>query len=193
MMMMEGALDLIMSLKVFVTVGVCVCLSFFVALWRQVSNAAGSSTRSKSAFLVVLGDIGRSPRMNYHCLSLAKHGYWVTIIGYQGVSAFFDFDNSNPYPYWFDGLGYVLGFVLESKLMDEMTANGRIRVVALPAYPKFMQSKCLFSIYLSFSSIQVGNENLSEAFLVWSIKLVLVWCSTLSKRFFSRCRSSMRS
>ena len=34
--------------------------------------------------VVVLGDIGRSPRMQYHALSIAKHGGRVFLIGYQG-------------------------------------------------------------------------------------------------------------
>jgi beta-1,4-mannosyltransferase len=34
--------------------------------------------------IVVLGDIGRSPRMQYHALSIAKYGGKVFLIGYQG-------------------------------------------------------------------------------------------------------------
>lgn len=34
--------------------------------------------------VLVLGDIGRSPRMQYHALSLSKHGYTVTFVGYLG-------------------------------------------------------------------------------------------------------------
>lgn len=34
--------------------------------------------------VLVLGDIGRSPRMQYHALSIAKHGGFVELIGYQG-------------------------------------------------------------------------------------------------------------
>ena len=34
--------------------------------------------------VVVLGDIGRSPRMQYHALSAAKHGAPVHLIGYAG-------------------------------------------------------------------------------------------------------------
>lgn len=36
----------------------------------------------KVATVVVVGDIGRSPRMQYHCCSLLKHGYKVNIVGY---------------------------------------------------------------------------------------------------------------
>lgn len=34
--------------------------------------------------VLVLGDVGRSPRMQYHALSLSKHGYTVTFVGYLG-------------------------------------------------------------------------------------------------------------
>jgi len=34
--------------------------------------------------VVVLGDVGRSPRMQYHALSLLEHGYQVTLVGYCG-------------------------------------------------------------------------------------------------------------
>lgn len=34
--------------------------------------------------VVVMGDVGRSPRMQYHALSLARRGYAVTLVGYTG-------------------------------------------------------------------------------------------------------------
>lgn len=34
--------------------------------------------------VVVLGDVGRSPRMQYHAMSLAAHGVAVTLVGYRG-------------------------------------------------------------------------------------------------------------
>jgi beta-1,4-mannosyltransferase len=39
---------------------------------------------NKRVCVVVLGDLGRSPRMQYHSLSFAKEGYDVDIIGYGG-------------------------------------------------------------------------------------------------------------
>jgi beta-1,4-mannosyltransferase len=38
-----------------------------------------------SVQVLVLGDIGRSPRMQYHAMSIAKHGGRVDIIGYNGI------------------------------------------------------------------------------------------------------------
>ena len=39
---------------------------------------------NKQAFVVVLGDIGRSPRMCNHAVSLAAAGFDVTFVGYGG-------------------------------------------------------------------------------------------------------------
>ena len=38
-----------------------------------------------SVQVVVLGDIGRSPRMQYHALSIAKHGGSVDLVGVHGI------------------------------------------------------------------------------------------------------------
>ena len=35
--------------------------------------------------MLVLGDVGRSPRMQYHCLSFIKEGYAVDLVGYGGI------------------------------------------------------------------------------------------------------------
>ena len=49
---------------------------------------AGASDR-ESVTVLVLGDIGRSPRMQYHAISIAKNGADVQIIGYAGMQASF--------------------------------------------------------------------------------------------------------
>jgi len=36
--------------------------------------------------IVVMGDIGRSPRMQYHALSVAKRGRHVDLFGFHGAS-----------------------------------------------------------------------------------------------------------
>lgn len=47
-------------------------------------NVKVNMQRDLSVQVLVLGDIGRSPRMQYHALSLAKHGGKVDIIGFAG-------------------------------------------------------------------------------------------------------------
>jgi beta-1,4-mannosyltransferase len=38
----------------------------------------------RTVHVVVLGDIGRSPRIQYHAISIAKHGGRVYLFGYTG-------------------------------------------------------------------------------------------------------------
>ena len=55
----------------FVFVGLYLALMFFVRTPMHVC-------------IVVLGDIGRSPRMLYHAMSFVEEGYRVYIVGYKG-------------------------------------------------------------------------------------------------------------
>jgi len=79
-----------------------------------------SITVRTSVQVVVLGDIGRSPRMQYHAISIAKHGGRVDLIGYQ-----------------------------ESEVHPEISSSPLIRIVAIPAAPKQLQTgnKLLFLLF----------------------------------------------
>lgn len=57
--------------------------------------------RGKNATLVVIGDIGRSPRMCYHAMSLADKNYRVQIVGYTD-SAIHQSIQQHPYIRYFD-------------------------------------------------------------------------------------------
>ncbi|KAL2869678.1 chitobiosyldiphosphodolichol beta-1,4 mannosyltransferase [Aspergillus lucknowensis] len=61
--------------------------------------------------VLVLGDIGRSPRMQYHALSIARGGGQVDIIGYH-----------------------------ESDVHPDISSHPRIQVVALPPHPFCLQT-----------------------------------------------------
>lgn len=50
----------------------------------QDSSTEVESKSKQRIQILVLGDIGRSPRMQYHALSIAKHGGHVDIVGYNG-------------------------------------------------------------------------------------------------------------
>jgi len=41
-------------------------------------------SKAKRVHVVVLGDVGRSPRMQFHALSLANSGFEVYLYGYLG-------------------------------------------------------------------------------------------------------------
>ncbi|CAI5676442.1 chitobiosyldiphosphodolichol beta-mannosyltransferase [Oreochromis niloticus] len=51
-------------------------------LWGRSLRRRDEGT-SRRVCVLVLGDIGRSPRMQYHALSLSKHGYHVTFVGFS--------------------------------------------------------------------------------------------------------------
>ncbi|KAI0437473.1 glycosyltransferase family 33 protein [Xylaria telfairii] len=59
--------------------------AFLVLLPSQYKkpSSTGTGNASVSVQILVLGDIGRSPRMQYHALSIAKHGGIVHLIGYH--------------------------------------------------------------------------------------------------------------
>lgn len=66
---------------------------------------------AKRVTIVVLGDVGRSPRMRYHALSFAQEGYLVHMIGTGG-----------------------------SQLPDSITSNSSIWVDFMPEPPLALQS-----------------------------------------------------
>lgn len=53
----------------------------FVLLYIVINHIAKPR---QSVSIVVLGDLGRSPRMQYHAKSFAKEGYEVDLVGYSG-------------------------------------------------------------------------------------------------------------
>ncbi|KAE8133707.1 glycosyl transferases group 1-domain-containing protein [Aspergillus pseudotamarii] len=85
------------------------------------STAQDASTDPKTTVqILVLGDIGRSPRMQYHALSIAKGGGRVEIIGYH-----------------------------ESEVHPDISSDPRISIVALPPHPACLQTsnKLLFLVF----------------------------------------------
>ncbi|TVY13913.1 Chitobiosyldiphosphodolichol beta-mannosyltransferase [Lachnellula arida] len=81
---------------------------------KVVSSAFSVDEPKISVQVLVLGDIGRSPRMQYHAMSIAKHGGRIDVIGYQ---------ESTPHP----------------GLLD----NPLITIVPLPPPPPILRSKSL--------------------------------------------------
>lgn len=49
-----------------------------LGLWKR----RRQTDRARHVVVVVLGDVGRSPRMQYHALSLARSGFSVTLLGF---------------------------------------------------------------------------------------------------------------
>ncbi|XP_016043142.1 chitobiosyldiphosphodolichol beta-mannosyltransferase isoform X3 [Erinaceus europaeus] len=74
------------------------------AAWKRRSRGRAAP----HVAVVVLGDVGRSPRMQYHALSLASHGFFVTLLGY-----------------------------CDSKPHDELLQNEKIQIVSLTELKRF--------------------------------------------------------
>ena len=52
---------------------------------EYIEKSVDESKQRTTVQVVVLGDIGRSPRMQYHAISIAKHGGYVDLVGYRGL------------------------------------------------------------------------------------------------------------
>lgn len=77
--LLAGLLAFAFALVVGLAVGIMLLLPS-----RQIKHSPASK-ESVRVQVLVLGDIGRSPRMQYHALSIAKHGGKVDLIGYNGM------------------------------------------------------------------------------------------------------------
>lgn len=71
--------------------------------------------------------------MNYHCLSLVKSGFQVTMIGYAGK-------NDNIFrKESFQNLFFKSSYLLENKQIDQIAENKNINIFPLSPYPKILQ------------------------------------------------------
>ena len=57
---------------------------FFILLIGILLVYCKKSEKGHHVLVFVLGDIGRSPRMQYHALSLIQNGFHVHFVGYEG-------------------------------------------------------------------------------------------------------------
>lgn len=94
-----------------------IILLLYLALLYKPNSKLQNADRIQ---LLVLGDIGRSPRMQYHALSIANHGGQVDLIGYR-----------------------------ESALHPDILTSSRIKVQPLDSPPDFLntKNKRLFLLY----------------------------------------------
>jgi beta-1,4-mannosyltransferase len=85
--MMEDLLGLAVIASTALTVGLLLLPSRYVKTSppRKTDSGEGRMEPAISVQVLVLGDIGRSPRMQYHAMSIAKHGGRVDVIGYKGT------------------------------------------------------------------------------------------------------------
>lgn len=58
---------------------------FYGQVTQVPENLKFALKREVSVQVVVLGDVGRSPRMQYHAVSLASKGARVDVVGFVGM------------------------------------------------------------------------------------------------------------
>eukprot|EP00933_Yihiella_yeosuensis_P018016 TRINITY_DN14955_c1_g1_i1.p1 TRINITY_DN14955_c1_g1~~TRINITY_DN14955_c1_g1_i1.p1 ORF type:complete len:492 (-),score=77.91 TRINITY_DN14955_c1_g1_i1:66-1541(-) len=91
---MVAALLLPFVLQIAQAIAVVLSLLVIVCFVYGRTSSYGSDD-APNVTVLVLGDIGRSPRMQYHSLSLAKHGCNVSLVGYPGAQPMDDI-KTNP-------------------------------------------------------------------------------------------------
>jgi len=69
--------------------GVLFLLALGFLTWKALSFVRPRNQHTlRSVAILVLGDIGRSPRMMYHAKSFAENDFETDLIGYGGVLSF---------------------------------------------------------------------------------------------------------
>ncbi|PCH06251.1 Hypothetical protein PENO1_018130 [Penicillium occitanis (nom. inval.)] len=128
--MVETAISIAFWLSTCLTVIILALPSQYIP--RRAKEGENHNDQEKvTVQILVLGDIGRSPRMQYHALSIARHGGLVDIIGYQ---------ESDPHP--------------------EITSNSNISIVPLPPHPNILQTSNKL-LFLAFGPLKVLFQVLS--------------------------------
>lgn len=100
-------------------------------------------TRPKTSVqILVLGDIGRSPRMQYHALSIAKNGGQVVIIGYTGAKEKNQRGKNIK-------LSAQLLIHVESDPHPDLVSHPNVTIVPIRPHPAILQTsnKFLFTLY----------------------------------------------
>lgn len=82
--MIETFISIVFGLSSALTVLILLLPSQYQPEQAGSPRSDDAKRRKTCVQILVLGDIGRSPRMQYHALSIAKHGGEVVIIGYNG-------------------------------------------------------------------------------------------------------------
>ncbi|MCJ1310620.1 mannosyltransferase [Agyrium rufum] len=114
-------LNLVLSLAFVILLSAAAYLLLTRSIYSVNQDAISADGQRSPRFQVlVLGDVGRSPRMQYHAISLAKHGAFVDLIGY-----------------------------VDSELHPDIVTSNKIQVLPLWIVPRALQtkSKGLFLLY----------------------------------------------
>jgi beta-1,4-mannosyltransferase len=133
--MLEFIIEVAFYISTAVTLFIFALPSQYEPRRRGSSNDSGEPKTTVQ--VLVLGDIGRSPRMQYHALSIARGGGQVDIIGYLG---------KDPCS---SACSVLIFRVVDSEVHPDISAHPRISIVPLPPHPSALQTsnKLLFLLF----------------------------------------------
>jgi beta-1,4-mannosyltransferase len=110
-----------------------------------------AANRKLHVVVVVLGDLGRSPRMQYHALSLLEAGHTVSLVGYRGEDLIPDLCKTSA------RLSVVRFSVPSPKILQK----------SLPIYLVWrIASLCLYLMYALFLSVPAKHKQKVDCVLV---------------------------
>ena len=130
----------------------------------------------KSVCIVVLGDIGRSPRMQYHATSFATEGFDVDLVGYGGLHTSIYCNTSFPFIHMI-----IMGSI--RKCFHLRVAYSKVKMYNI--------YKCLsiFYVYLVFP-LSVGSApfsavNNSKRITVYELMQTPSFLKSISDKFYN--------
>ncbi|KAL4735628.1 glycosyl transferases group 1-domain-containing protein [Aspergillus similis] len=119
--MIESVIEVAFCVSTIVTLFILMLPSQYEPKHHVVRSSDDLREPKITAQVLVLGDIGRSPRMQYHALSIARGGGHVDIIGYS-----------------------------ESEIHPDISSHPNISIVAIPPHPGVLQtSNKLFFLFVA--------------------------------------------
>ncbi|XP_076065591.1 ALG1, chitobiosyldiphosphodolichol beta-mannosyltransferase [Oratosquilla oratoria] len=153
--------------------------------------------------VVVLGDLGHSPRMSYHALSLSQEGFEVTMVGYRGSrpqqeileDEHITLTYMQPVPTIFNSFPSILRYigkvifqaVILAVTLFLNTAKGRVLIMqnppCIPAMPV-----CWFYCFLTRTKFIIDWHNYGYSILALTLKPnhLLVRFSYFLERVFGK-------
>lgn len=137
--MIDSVLNIAFCLSTAITLVILFLPSQYQPGTSSATNAQHGSQKPKTSVqILVLGDIGRSPRMQYHALSIANRGGQVVIIGYKGTVLCL-----------VDAMSSIDRLDIESDPHPDIVSHPNISIVPLHPHPAILQTsnKLLFTIY----------------------------------------------
>ncbi|KAL4778962.1 glycosyl transferases group 1-domain-containing protein [Aspergillus varians] len=115
-------IELVIEVAFYISTAVTLFIFMLPSQYQPKNCGSGeaSAEPKTTAQVLVLGDIGRSPRMQYHALSIARGGGQVDIIGYR-----------------------------DSEVHPDISSHPNISIVPIPPHPSYLQTsnKLLFLLF----------------------------------------------